>query len=84
MHSWTNDYLKMEGVFDKPPPCLNMLELNVSHEEMDSLTRQVIAVTITSGPPQAEGTSESDGLPYKYCRYTSTSSFQCFPRQHYW
>jgi hypothetical protein len=74
----------MEGVPDCPLPRSKRLELNFSHVEMGLLTRQATAVPITSGPPQAEGTGESDGLPCKDYMDTSTSSFLCFPHQHYW
>jgi hypothetical protein len=74
----------MEGVPDRPLPCLNRLEINFSHAEMDSLTRQEAALPITSGPPQAKGTGESNGLSCKDYKDTSNFSFQCFPRQNYW
>jgi hypothetical protein len=51
---------------------------------MDSSTRQVTVVPITSGPLEVEGTSDSDGLPFKDYKDTSNFSFQCFPRQHFW
>jgi hypothetical protein len=74
----------MEGVPDCPLPCSKRLELNFSHVEMGSLTQQVVAVPITSGPLQAEGTGESDGLLCKDYMDTLTSYFLCFPCQHYW
>jgi hypothetical protein len=52
----------MEGVPDFPLLHSKRLELDFSHVEMDSLTRQVVAVPINYGPLQAEGTSESGGL----------------------
>jgi hypothetical protein len=78
-HLWTKDYSKMEGVPDYPIPCLKRHELNFSHVEMGSLIRQALAVPINFGPPQAEGTGESDGLPCKDYTDTSTSSFLCSP-----
>jgi hypothetical protein len=51
---------------------------------MGLLTQQVVVAPITFGPPQAEGTGESGGLPCTGYMDTSTSSFLCFPRQHYW
>jgi hypothetical protein len=78
------DYSKTEGVPDRTILHLKRLELNFSHAEMDSLTRKAIVVPITSRPPQAEGTGESDGLPCKDYKDTLTFYFQCFPHQHYW
>jgi hypothetical protein len=50
---------------------------------MGSLTHQAIAVPITFGPLQDEGTDGSGGLPCKDYKYTLISYFQCFPHQHY-
>jgi hypothetical protein len=49
---------------------------------MGSLTQQVVAAPITSGPPQVEGTGESGGLLCKGYTDTSTFSSLCFPHQH--
>jgi hypothetical protein len=42
---------------------------------MGSLTHQAATVIITFGPPQAEGTGESGGLPHTGYMDTSTSFF---------
>jgi hypothetical protein len=78
------DYSKTEGVPNRPLPRLKRLELNFFHAKMDSLTWKSIVVPINSGPPQAKGTGESNGLLCKDYRDTLSSSFQCFPHQHYW
>jgi hypothetical protein len=72
------------GSLIAPPPCSKSLELNVSHVEMGLLTCQSIFVPINSGPPQAEATSESGGLLCKDYMDTSTYSFLCCLRHHYW
>jgi hypothetical protein len=74
----------MKGVPDCPHPRSQRLELNFSHEEMGSLTLQVVVVPITFGPPRVEGTGESGGLPCKGYMDTSTFFSLCFPRQHCW
>jgi hypothetical protein len=69
------DYSNTEGVLGYPLSSSRRLELYFSRVEMGSLTRQVVVVPITSGPPQAEGTDGSGGLPCKDYKDTLTSSF---------
>jgi hypothetical protein len=78
------DYLKTKGVPNGPLPRSSRLKLNFSHVEMGLLTRQIVVVPITFARSQDEGIGDSDGLPCKYYTDTSTSSFLCFPHQHYW
>jgi hypothetical protein len=74
----------MKGVPDCPHPYSQRLEINFSHEEVGSLTLQVVVAPITFGPPRVEGTSDSGGPLHKGCMDTLTSFSLCFPRQHYW
>jgi hypothetical protein len=74
----------MEGVPNYPLPHSKRLGLKFSHVEMNSLTWQVVVVPITYGPLQAKGIGDSGGLSCKDYIDTSTSSFMCFPHQHYW
>jgi hypothetical protein len=72
--------MKTRGVPDFPHPHSKRIESYFSHVGMCSLENKAPSTPITSGPPQVEGTGDSDGPLCKGYMDTLTFSSLCFPR----